>query len=512
MGETRVNLKHLLEDIRDSYPCTHEEAIITELIANSLDSNASEIQFFIIPEDQTLIIKDNGEGMTHKSFEEYHDIAATTKARGKGIGFAGIGVKLSLLIAKEIITETKKDSFYKASRWRLESAQKAPWEYIKPKGLITSANGTAVSIILFDKNSGLLKEDLIEKTIQTHFYPILDNEFMDNILKHIAYKKGVTFSINGKKIELPDEEETIISKFFFISLGKRNNPIGVGFINKTKEDLPEERRGIAISTYGKVIKRGWDWIGITLRNPMRLTGIIEIPNLSEILTTNKADFLKDTRSLQKYYRYRKAIQEAVEPIFQEFGEVSIPREKTDSLRPIEKEIERVIGFMLNDFPELSPLLGRKQKSEESEGILSDPKALPIGEYIEGFRYGVQKGWKGGVKEVSRIEKMEGEIFSEQIEKSDNPTQTGYEHMIKKRRPNLMIGFEDNPDHNELGWLTENTIWINKAHPAYKKAINTGAEKYHIVLSVSWVLSNYIESKKSPQMFINRFLLSWAGER
>lgn len=107
MGETRVNLKHLLENIRDSYPIPQEEAIITELIANSLDSGASEIQIFVDPSQRTFTIIDNGKGMTEKDFEEYHDIAATTKVRGKGIGFAGVGVKLSLLLSNKIFTETK---------------------------------------------------------------------------------------------------------------------------------------------------------------------------------------------------------------------------------------------------------------------------------------------------------------------------------------------------------------------------------------------------------------------
>ena len=40
MGETRVNLRHLLEDIRDSYPVAQEEVIVSELVANSLDSHA----------------------------------------------------------------------------------------------------------------------------------------------------------------------------------------------------------------------------------------------------------------------------------------------------------------------------------------------------------------------------------------------------------------------------------------------------------------------------------------
>ncbi len=45
INETRVNLKHLLEDIRDSYTSPLEEIILTELIANALDSKAVNIHF-----------------------------------------------------------------------------------------------------------------------------------------------------------------------------------------------------------------------------------------------------------------------------------------------------------------------------------------------------------------------------------------------------------------------------------------------------------------------------------
>ena len=43
MGETRVDLEHLLEDLRDAYPSSLEETILTEIIANSLDSGAGRI-------------------------------------------------------------------------------------------------------------------------------------------------------------------------------------------------------------------------------------------------------------------------------------------------------------------------------------------------------------------------------------------------------------------------------------------------------------------------------------
>ena len=44
MGETRVDLLHLLEDLRDAYPGSAEETLVTEAVANALDSGATVIQ------------------------------------------------------------------------------------------------------------------------------------------------------------------------------------------------------------------------------------------------------------------------------------------------------------------------------------------------------------------------------------------------------------------------------------------------------------------------------------
>lgn len=490
MGETRVNLKHLLEDIRDTYPFPQEEAIIVELIANALDSGASQIRFVIDPDHRTASILDDGKGMTDRDLEEYHDIAATTKTRGKGIGFAGVGVKLSLLIAEEVITETRSRGFHKGTCWKLESAQRAPWTYIDPPGLVFSSNGTVVSIVLQSNDSELLNPDFAKRVIQTHFYPILDHEFMDKILKYI-YKNGVTFFVNEQEIDLPVVEKTDQSTLFLVEVGRRGKPVGIGFLRKSKEELREEERGIAISTYGKVIKRGWDWISMIPRNPTRLTGIVEIPSLSEILTTNKADFLKDSTSLQKYYRYRKAIQEAVEPVLRQFGEMITPREPIEKeLRPLEKEIERVLKNMLDDFPELGPLLGKR-----------------------GIKGGRAPG-PGEPSEPTEPPEEPPEPPPEPTEPQIEPPPEGHPPEPKppghRKPPGLMIGFEDNPDREDLGWSMESTIWINKGHPAYIRAIESKAENYHIVLSVAWVLSGHLEAEKSPQKFINRFLSSWGA--
>ncbi len=103
MGETRVDLEHLLEDLRDAYPYSIAETILTEIIANSLDSGASRITMTADPAQSTLTVVDNGSGMQRKAMRQYHDIAASTKVRGQGIGFAGVGIKLGLLVCEEVI-------------------------------------------------------------------------------------------------------------------------------------------------------------------------------------------------------------------------------------------------------------------------------------------------------------------------------------------------------------------------------------------------------------------------
>src|SRR4029078_8865211 len=107
MGETRVDLLHLLEDLRDAYPGALEETILTEVMANALDSGASLISFEADLAAHTMTVIDNGSGMQRRELARFHDIAASTKARGEGIGFAGVGIKLGLLICEEVLTETR---------------------------------------------------------------------------------------------------------------------------------------------------------------------------------------------------------------------------------------------------------------------------------------------------------------------------------------------------------------------------------------------------------------------
>jgi HSP90 family molecular chaperone len=94
--------------------------------------------------------------------------AASTKARGEGIGFAGVGIKLGLLVSREVVTETRRGAAHVATRWHLASRHRAPWKWIPPAGL-TASRGTAVRLTLTNQLSSLLDGGYLEETVRRHF-------------------------------------------------------------------------------------------------------------------------------------------------------------------------------------------------------------------------------------------------------------------------------------------------------------------------------------------------------
>jgi hypothetical protein len=504
MGETRVNLRHLLEDIRDTYPFPVEEVILTELLANALDSGASEIRFTVNADRPALTVCDNGKGMSPPQLDRYHDVAATTKQRGTGIGFAGLGAKLALLAADAVVTETRAALSTNATRWRLEGNSRAPWELIEPAGRITGTSGTAVTLELGD-TSPLTDAGYITTVVQTHFQPLLEEPFRP--LMQVLYPSGVRLWVNGRPVA-PPKVKGVRERRRFTARGPGGKVLGVGFLGRSGRDLPEEQQGLAIATYGKVIKRGWEWLGLRPRHPQRVTGLVEVPGLVDTLTTNKADFLKDSGSLKKYYRYRKAIQEVVAPLLRDLGESAPERERAArDVRPLEREVEQVLGGLMDEYPEIAPLVGRRRTRRAGDALQPEPNGLTaavLAETLDGLtgkRPG--PGGNGCVANGSPPRRVEDPLEANEEGDLRVALAAG-----KRVGPGLRIGFDDARERSDLGWLLENTIWINRAHPAYRKAASTGNESYHVVLGVVWVLLGHLDDRHSAQEFIGQFLSGW----
>ena len=69
-------------------------------------------------------------------------------------------------------------------------------------------------------------------------------------------------------------------------------------------------------------------------------------------------------------------------------------------------------------------------------------------------------------------------------------------------------FEERPDDRELGRLVESTVLINQAHPAYKRAVASRAEGYHIALTVALALAPLTVEAAAEHGFITEFMSRW----
>ncbi|HBR48792.1 MAG TPA: hypothetical protein DEA71_01795, partial [Nitrospira sp.] len=380
MGETRVDLQHLLEDLRDAYPGALEETILTEVVANSLDSSATGLRLLADPVALTLTIVDDGSGMRRRDLVRYHDLAASTKTRGQGIGFAGVGIKLGLLVCEDVVTETRRGKEHVASRWHLAGRHKAPWKWIPPLGLVVD-HGTAVQLKLQNALSPLVDEGFIEGVLRRQYQPLLQPEF-DEVLA-AYYPKGFRFEVNGRVLERQSACGVDVSRLA-VCLARKRKPVAIGYLIRSESSLPEDQRGLAISTFGKVIKHGWDWLGTMPAAPDRIAGMIEAPALAAALTLNKGDFVRVGTRGALYLGYRKAIQEAVSQQLAQWGDARESEDKASrrTMRPLERDLETVLVDLADEFPLLASLveqraggqkrlpIGRSEAAESGQGLLA----------------------------------------------------------------------------------------------------------------------------------------------
>jgi hypothetical protein len=498
MGQTRVDLLHLLEDLRDAYPGSLEETILTEIVANSLDSDARRISVRADPAEAVLVVVDDGAGMARRELARYHDVAASAKQRGEGIGFAGVGIKLGLLVSEEVLTETRRGAVHAATRWRLASRHKAPWRWVDPPGFV-EGRGTGVCLKLRNPLSPLLDAGFVEAALRRHFEPLLDPAFAEVLSPY--YPQGVELSVGGKPLHssadgLPAGRTPVV-----LRLPRKRRPAAFGYLERSEAVLDEHQRGIAVSTRGKVIRRGWDWLGLTPLAADHVTGLIEAPELAGALTLNKSDFLRTGPQGLAYLAYRKAIQQVVAAQLAEWGEGREAEERAQRriARPIERDLETVLVDLAADFPALSALVERHPDGQRRlpSGGAPGPLSVspPPGASAAVTDDEIEKAPEGSEPDAPRAS-IEGTMYA------------GSRGRARPTRYGLTIKFEERPESDDLGRLIETTVWVNTAHPAYQRAVASRAEGYHTALAVAMALAPLAADAGGAQEFLTRFLTRW----
>ncbi|MDP2957774.1 MAG: ATP-binding protein [Longimicrobiales bacterium] len=516
MGETRVDLLHLLEDLRDAYPGSIEETILTEIVANSLDSGARRIRAWADPASATLTVVDDGAGMSRQALTRYHDLAATGKRKGRSIGFAGVGIKLGLLVSAEVVTEARRVRTHLATSWRLASRSRAPWRWVEPAGLLDRP-GTAVRLYLSNALSPLLEPGRVEEILLRNFQPLLDPD-LDSMLAGF-YPHGVTFEVNGRALprSAPGPGRVKVT----VRLGRQRKPTGLGYLVRDP-NLAEDETGIAVSTLGKVIKRGWDWLGLAPAPGVAVGGLIEVPALAEALTLNKADFIRTGARGATFLAYRKAMQEVVGGQLADWGtEPKGEPGRQRRTRPLERDLQGVLLDLSAEFPLLATLVERQTGGQ---------KGLPFG----GLRVAASRGAQemetpggsahvgspdpvqGGAPEDSALLEASDGVWAPQGASLGSARSAALDETFlpggrRTRKPGhygLRIRFEERPEHTELGRLIESTVWVNAAHPAYLRASASRSEGYHLAVTVAMALAPLAVEPERAHGFVTAFLARW----
>jgi Histidine kinase-, DNA gyrase B-, and HSP90-like ATPase len=512
MGETRVDLLHLLEDLRDAYPGAVEETILTEIMANALDSGASTISFGCDPAERALTVIDNGSGMQRRDLARFHDIASSNKIRGQGIGFAGVGIKLGLLICEDVVTETRRGKTHVASAWHMASRHRAPWKWVPPAGRVQE-RGTAVRLRLRNPLSPLLDPGFLEASLRRHFQPLLDPAFNDFLAPH--YPNGVGIDVNHQRLT----KQGVVAPLqapIEIRLLRKRKPSALGYLFRAEKILVEDQRGIAISTFGKVIRHGWDWLGITPNAAERIGGLIEVPELAACLTLNKGDFIRTASRGATYLAYRKAIQQAVFRQLAEWGDAPASSEEAPprELRPLQRDLANLLEDLARDFPLLSSLVeqragGQKRLPLGGRGSITDGQSFVAASLAgtqdsDGDRALVASSVEANPKENPTVNEVPAAFTNEKYD-LQLPSK------LAARRPahyGLDIQSEDRPEDLNLGRLVESTIWVNRGHSAYRRALASHSIGYHIALTVAMSLAPLAAEPAQQSIFLLTFLTRW----
>ena len=477
-GQTKVNVGHIIRVIMPyQYRIPIQVASLIELVANSLDAKPSIIEINFEPKKGVLEVMDDGGGMGRHSFVEYHDVTPA-KIRGTGIGFAGQGAKLALNFCDKVVTETWSSSYKGSSIWRLEEDD-APYQ-IEHKVSTLNHQGTKVVLHLDDRNKGFYSQSLIEEILNEHYFPLLDERLLRvykgekpilvderrsslKIYKPI-YSKGVKFIINGKQIK--EDIQSKLEKQKEITIGVQRKPKTVGFFGLAKDSFPEDLSGVAISTFGKVIER--TFFRKEPSQKQRIFGWIEAPYLIEAVTTDKCGFQRGDKTWEAFFRKAQA---KFANWLEETGLVEKPVKPEADFSNLEREI----NFILRNLPELDFFVVKTSRDLAIPDEMGQERKLGEGTQKVG-------GTKGG--------ETKGEGVS--VHPGDEPGQAPTLELGKGKaatpqprtiRSGIGISRQERADLEKEAWFDGQTVVINEAHPAYKRAANERLLNYHVVKCV-----------------------------
>lgn len=503
--ESSINYENLIRDLAEMYAFDVAEVVFVELVANSLDAKPTRVSIDFDPKKKVLVILDNGSGMSASDFDQYHDFAAGLKTRGSGIGFAGVGAKVSFNIATRVITETRSASFSGGSNWYLQSKNKLVWEDIQPTHLTN--HGSRVEV-LFRPDVTLpysSTEDLI-RLLRRHYLPLIDTEFLTLYEQFHYYSSKLRFIVNGHVIEPCDIATNFalekVRRFFPQKANKRFG-YGILGLSPTEYLIEPDLCGVLMCTHGKVIKADFFSQFPGTMGP-RILGLVELPGLIDFLTTAKTDFIR-RKKLREFERLYDPVRQEFKAWLTDLGVQSQEIAGTDEATKLERELRR----LLNDVPELSNFFGFRTRKP----ILH---LSPNGEVVSAVEEGVEPTFPIGEGEAGEgpglldVGEQPGEAV---VEDQNNGTKIAKPvSRVGHRGPK--ITFVEAPDRVELAWVEGNNVSINSGHPSYVRVrSDTNTRRLHSLFAIASAIQRFLAGEGISQdlTFVDKMMRAWGNK-
>ena len=272
--DMKIDIYHALSDFLDVYD-NHAEMVVTEAIANAIDVKATKIDIKLYESLETgskfISFHNNGPAMNKKQFENYHVISRSSKTKGSGIGFAGIGAKVYLAAWKDTVihSETMDNKNRFASDMYVKGGR-LKYTYLSPK---IKTPGTSYSVKLTNEDYQYLDKS-IENIIIDTFSP--------------AILKGLKIILDGKMIHAWKQSHELKQLITIKAKQKKFSTI----MTITREDIPPNKQNIQYHVSGKIIQtKKPDWImEIKPAYKQRIHAYVDSEPMANLLNLNKIKF------------------------------------------------------------------------------------------------------------------------------------------------------------------------------------------------------------------------------
>jgi len=339
---SQVNWRKIIDDFRSAYQLRDAwEIVLIELIANSIDAGATEIDLMVSGEVRKVLrVIDNGKGMTHSEFSQYHNLGSLTKERGSGIGWAGVGAKLYLDRSGSIYSETRSASFEAASKWFLPRGPKGPiWDEVPSRALVSSGHGTAVEISVTDrKECRRISAEGARRIVYSHFNYALQPHGQ------------VLLRLNGDRL-VPFEPAITAQSQKSAEIRLRNGTSARVSFFLMGASVPESFRLVSLVVHGKTIGDAYDFRqGARIREPQRISGFVRCDPLIRIVTTSKDSF---NRKTNQWKDFDAKVGRAFSEWLREIGQLE-PTRVEDRHEAVAKRVQSNLNRIF-DLPEVREL-------------------------------------------------------------------------------------------------------------------------------------------------------------